>query len=189
MTRETGVQSQRFKKWYLMPPCLTLSIIKCGSRVKLGNTAKGVAPSPTSRCSSYRKGNRFLIISPASFLHLRYLMVFFWSLSDSMSPQVSKILLGILANLCDAVVWMVSVRPPISNSSSLFTKLLGIVPSAPITTRITINYIFQSFFSCLPKSKNLSLFSFFFLNFSSVVPQDGKASSLFFSFSLSAFFL
>ena len=33
MVRETGVQSQvesyqRFKKWYLMPPCLTLSMGK-----------------------------------------------------------------------------------------------------------------------------------------------------------------
>ena len=38
MVPETGVQSQielnqRLKKWYLMPPCLTLSIIKYGSRV------------------------------------------------------------------------------------------------------------------------------------------------------------
>ena len=25
--------NQRLKKWYLMPPCLTLSIIKYGSRI------------------------------------------------------------------------------------------------------------------------------------------------------------
>ena len=46
---------QRFKKWYLMPPCLTLSIIRYGSRVKLSNLGK-VVPSPTPCCSSYRKG-------------------------------------------------------------------------------------------------------------------------------------
>ena len=62
MARETGVQSQvesyqRLKKWYLMPPCLTLSIIRYGSRVKRSNLGKGVAPSPTPRCSSYRKGS------------------------------------------------------------------------------------------------------------------------------------
>ena len=39
MAWETWVQSQvesyqRLKKWYLMPPCLTLSIIRYGSRVK-----------------------------------------------------------------------------------------------------------------------------------------------------------
>ena len=36
------------QKWYLMPPCLTLSIIRYVSRVKWSNPGKGVAPSPTS---------------------------------------------------------------------------------------------------------------------------------------------
>ena len=40
------------KKWYLIFPCLTLSIIKCGSRVKWSNRGKGVTPSSTLRCSS-----------------------------------------------------------------------------------------------------------------------------------------
>ena len=52
MAQETGVQSQvmsyqRLKKWYLIPACLTLSIIRCISRVKWSNPGKGVAPSPT----------------------------------------------------------------------------------------------------------------------------------------------
>ena len=46
----TGVQYQvesyqRLKKWYLIPPCLTLSIIRYVSRVKWSNPVKGVAPS------------------------------------------------------------------------------------------------------------------------------------------------
>ena len=41
---------------------------------------------------------------------------------------------------------MVSTYPLISMSSSLFTKHLGIVPSAPITTDITITSRFQSWF-------------------------------------------
>ena len=40
---------QRFPKWYLMLPGLTLSIIKYGSRIKWSNPGKGVAPSPTPR--------------------------------------------------------------------------------------------------------------------------------------------
>ena len=44
-------------KWYLIPPCLTLSIIRYGSRVKWSNPGNGVAPSPTPWCSSYRKGS------------------------------------------------------------------------------------------------------------------------------------
>ena len=39
-------------------------------------------------------------------------MVFHWSLSDSKSPQVSRTLFNILAVLNNAVVWMVSTRPP-----------------------------------------------------------------------------
>ena len=45
------------KKWYLIPPCLTLGIIRYASRVKWRNPGKGVAPSPTPRCSSYWKGS------------------------------------------------------------------------------------------------------------------------------------
>ena len=58
MVLEAEVQSQvesyqRLKKWYLMPPCLTLSIIRYESRVKWHNPGKGVAPSPTPQCNSF----------------------------------------------------------------------------------------------------------------------------------------
>ena len=33
------------KKWYLMPPCLTFSIIRYGSGVKWSNIGNGVPPS------------------------------------------------------------------------------------------------------------------------------------------------
>ena len=39
-------------------------------------------------------------------------MVFHWRLSDSKSPQISRTLLSILAVFNNAVVWMVSTRPP-----------------------------------------------------------------------------
>ena len=62
MARETWVQSQvesyqRLKKWYLMAPCLTLNNIRWGARVKWSNLGKGVAPSATPRCCSYREGS------------------------------------------------------------------------------------------------------------------------------------
>ena len=52
MVRETRVQSQvesyqRLKKWYLVPPCLTLSIIRYVSRGKWNNPRKEVASSLT----------------------------------------------------------------------------------------------------------------------------------------------
>ena len=45
------------QKWYTMPPCLTVSIIRYGSRIKWRNPGNGVAPSPTPRCNSYWKGS------------------------------------------------------------------------------------------------------------------------------------
>ena len=48
---------QKLKKWYLTSPCLTFSIIRYISRVKWSNPGKGIAPSPTPRCTSYWKGS------------------------------------------------------------------------------------------------------------------------------------
>ena len=50
-------------RWYLIPPCLTLSNIKCVSMVKWSNPGKGVTPSPTSRCSSYWKGSLLVALN------------------------------------------------------------------------------------------------------------------------------
>ena len=80
-------------------------------------------------------------------------MVFHWSLSNSKSPQVSRTLLSILADLNNVVVSMISAPPPTYNSSSLFTKTLRIVPSAPIPIVTTIIFMFHTFFSSLAMSK------------------------------------
>ena len=61
--------------------------------------------------------------------------------------------------LHNAVVWMVSSHPLISLSSSNLSKPLRIVPSAPITTGITVTLIFHNFLSYLAKSKYLPLCS------------------------------
>ena len=55
--RKTRVQfqvesNQRLKKWYLISPCLTLSITRYVSRVKWSDPRYGVAPFATHRCSS-----------------------------------------------------------------------------------------------------------------------------------------
>ena len=49
------VSYRRLLKWYLIPPCLTLSNIRYVSKVKWSNPGKGVAPSSTPRCCSYWK--------------------------------------------------------------------------------------------------------------------------------------
>ena len=37
----------------MIPPCLTLSIIRFVSRVSWNNPGNGVVPAPTPQCSSY----------------------------------------------------------------------------------------------------------------------------------------
>ena len=112
-------------------------------------------------------------------------MVFHWILSDSKSPQVSRTFLSILAVLNNAVVWMVSTRPPTSKSSSPFSNPLVTVPNAPITIGIIVTCMFNSFFQFLSKVEVL-IFLFTFFQFYSVVSRDSKvdyfASSLFFFF-------
>ena len=71
------------------------------------------------------------------------------SLSDSKSPQVSMTLHNILADLNNAVVWMVSTHPFISKSSSLFINPLVTVPRALITIGITVTLMFYSFFNSI----------------------------------------
>ena len=52
--RSSHTKDSKSGTWYLL--CLTLSIIRYISRVKWSNPGKGVAASPTPRCSSYWKG-------------------------------------------------------------------------------------------------------------------------------------
>ena len=53
-----------------MPLCLTLSIIRYGSRVKWSNPGKGVAPSPTSWCCNYQKGSLRVTLDYSRQLYL-----------------------------------------------------------------------------------------------------------------------
>ena len=110
-------------------------------------------------------------------------MGFHWSLSDSKFPQVSRTLLSILAVLNNAVIWMVSTRPPTSKSSSPFSNPLDTVQSAPITIGIIVTCMFHSFFQ-FPSKVEVLILLFTFFQFYSVVSQDSKvdnfASSLFF---------
>ena len=101
-------------------------------------------------------------------------MVFHWSLSDSKSPQVSRTLLSILAVLNNYVVWMVSTRPPNSNSPSPFSNPLVTVLKAPITIGIIVTFMFHSFFNSLARSWYLSFFSH---SFSFIQWSAGTAKS------------
>ena len=94
-----------------------------------------------------------------SFSYQLTLMVFHRSLSDSKSPQVSRTLPSILADLTHSVVWTVSNRPVISNSSSLFNNPLVTVPRAQIIINLIVTFMFYSFFNSIARSKYFSFFS------------------------------
>ena len=82
-------------------------------------------------------------------------MVSHWNLYNSKSHQVSRTLLSILADLNNAVVWMVSTRPLISKSSSSCTIPLVTVPKAQITTGISVTFIVHMFFNSQVRSMYL----------------------------------
>ena len=109
-------------------------------------------------------------------------VVFHRSLSDSMSPQVSRSLLSILAFLNNVVIWMVSTRSPTSKSSSPFSNLLVTVTNAPITFGMIVTFMFHSFFQFPSKVEVQILLSTFF-QFHHVVSRnsqfDNFAKSLF----------
>ena len=113
-------------------------------------------------------------------------MVFHWNLSDSKSPQVSRTLLWpfsiMLAVLKNAVVWMVSTRPPTSKFPNPFSNPLVTVPNIPITVGIIVTWMFHSFFNSLARLRYLSFFShsFSFILWSAGITKSTILQVLFF---------
>ena len=101
-------------------------------------------------------------------------MVFHWSLGDSKSPHVSRTYLSILTVLSNAVIWIVSIRPPISKSSRPFNDPLLTVPNTPITIGTIVTFMFHSCFNSLARSRYLS---FFLLSFRFILWSAGTTKS------------
>ena len=104
----------------------------------------------------------YLLLESFSHQFFTSVLVFHWSLSDSKSPQVSRILHSILAILNNVVVWMVFTCPPTSKSSSPFNNPLVTVPKSPITINMIVTFMFHNFFYSLARYRYLSIFSLFF---------------------------
>ena len=124
--------------------------------------------------------------------------VSWWSFTGVwVSASLFRTFLSILANLNNAIVWMVSIHPLIFSPSILFffffprlssprCKPLGTIPSVPFTSGITVILMFHIFFVFFKVSGKVqafvSLFVFFY--FHTMVYLDGKvpcmADSLFY---------
>ena len=115
-----------------------------------------------------------LLFTPLEFFTSVLADGFHWSLSDSKSPQVSRTRLRILAVLSNAVIWIVSTRPPTSKSSRPFNNPLVIVSKAPITIGTIITFMLHSFSNSLARSRYLSFFS---LSFRFILWSAGTAKS------------
>ena len=117
------------------------------------------------------------------FLHQPYWMVYHWGLRDSKSPHEFRTLISLLADLSNAVVWMVSARPLVSKLASSYNCPLVTLASSPITTDIIVTFMFNSFFQS-PSKVQVLILLFVFFRFQSVVNRDIKvhnsSSSLFF---------
>ena len=88
-------------------------------------------------------------------------MVYHRNLSDSKSHQISRTLLSILADLNNAVVWMILILTLIFNSSSSLSKSLGIVLSALATIGVIVIFMFHRFLHLWQGPSISHLFAFF----------------------------
>ena len=142
--------------------------------VKLKFIAKCGLPCPSSHVLSHSYHYYYYSLE---FSHQRKLMVFHWRVSDSKSPRVSRTLLSILAIFNNAVVWIVSTRPPTSKSSRPINNPLVTVPKAPITIGIIVTFMFHSFFFQFPSKVEVLISLFTFFQFYSVVSRDSKVDN------------
>ena len=91
--------------------------------------------------------------------------------------------LSILAELKNAVVWMISIFHLISTCSNPLSTFWGEVPGTQATTGITVYLIFQNFFSSPARSCYLSIFSLFLCSlFGLLEPRIHETTIYFFSF-------
>ena len=92
MARETWVQSQvesyqRLKKMVLDASLLSTQHYKVRIKGKVEQSRKGVAPSPTYWCSSYRKGSLRVTLDYGRQL---YLLIYIWDIHGVMVIVVRK---------------------------------------------------------------------------------------------------
>ena len=113
-----------------------------------------------------------LLLLFSSFSRQRWPMVSRWSLSDNKSPQVSRILLSILADLNNAVVWMVPTRPLISES---LYQSFGDCTKNTNYNRYNRHFHVPQFFQ-FPSKVQVLILLFIFFQFYCVVSWDSKFS-------------
>ena len=111
---------------------------------------------------------RILISTNGYFSFLRY--------GVNKTPHTSRTFRRILLVCIKTVVCNSVIFVSIPVVFSLFSRALSGVPRAPTPNGNTFTFIFHTFFSCLPRSKYLSIFS---TSLSSTLALYGIAKSIF----------
>ena len=101
-------------------------------------------------------------------------MVFHGSFNDSKSLRVSRTLLSILADLNNAVIWMVFIPPVISKSSCPCIIPLVTVPRTSITIGITVTFMLYNIFFQFPNMVQVLILLFTLFQFYSMVSRYSK---------------
>ena len=144
------------------------------------------------RFNLFKKKTNFSRLNTIFRLDINFLFIIIYSLefftsdladglsldfNDSKSPQVFRTLLSILAILNNAIILMVSTRPPTSKSPSPFNNPSVTVPKAPITIGIIVTFMFHIFFQ-FPSKVEVLILLFTLFQFYSVVSQNSKVDNL-----------
>ena len=130
----------------------------------------------------YNTGSELLLFDSLTFFHINYLIVFHWILTDNKSPQITRTLVCILADLNNAVVFTVSTLPFFFKFTSPCTYPLVTVPWTPITIGTIVNFMFHYFFSI--QYQGPGHYSFYRILSILICGQPGPKSPQFRKFSL-----
>ena len=103
---------------------------------------------------------QYYFFTSGEFSHKRNLLCFPWGLSDGKS-QIFRTL-SIMADLNDALVWIVSILPTISKCFNLLSNPLGTIPSALTTISITVTHRFFKFSGKIQVFVYLFVFFYFY---------------------------
>ena len=134
-----------------MPPCLTLSIIRYGSRVKWSSPGKGVAPSPTPWCSSYRKGGFRVTLD---YGHQLIIVVFSLRIFRNLDLGIERVLRCIHTNSTnlESIELILKIATLFWNTFSFFSFLCSTLTF--IINSLNLDYfVFSTFLIYIMKYK------------------------------------
>ena len=168
------IHTRRFAVTHAQEKDLLKLMWKTGQIKDAVTTTVAVATAAHTATNSFNNKLSLLLLLREIFIFKSALADgFHLRLSDSKFPQVSRTLLSILADLNNAVLWIVSTRPLIFKSSNPFFNPLVTVPRATLAIGQKHHFHILGFLQFHSKDKVFILLFNFFL-FYTGVSRDSK---------------